>query len=191
MEPNSNLKRQRESEEEFELPSAKIQNVSTVIEKEPTQKPSKSSRRRAKQKELKQIALQVTCSLPPICDETPQVFADSGIYEAHYKACHINICSECKKNFPTGKILSCHLTENHDPFSKIKLERGEPIFACYVEGCDRTFRDHKKRRLHLIDKHHYPRDFIFSIVDSGIKKGDVSLIKADNKGYNVWKSAGV
>lgn len=187
MDETPSLKRQRDSDDETDAPREKQPNLTT--EQEEIVKPSKSARRRAKQKEAKLLALQVTCSLPPLCDESPQVFANSGLYEAHYRTCHVNICSECKKNFPTSKILECHLTENHDPFSRIKLEKGEPIFHCFVTDCDRMFKDHKKRRLHLIDKHHYPKDYIFSVVDSGIKNGDVSLIKANNKSYNVWKPA--
>lgn len=131
----------------------------------------------------------ITCNLPPICSQDPSVFPNWKQYELHYISSHTNTCSECTKNFPTSKLLDLHITENHDPFTRIKLQKGEPVFGCFVENCDRFFKDHKKRRLHLIDKHDYPKDFIFSIVDRGIKKSDNSLIKKNTKSYGVWKPA--
>lgn len=181
-------KHEREEDGDLLEPAAKTQHIN-VPEQCPEPVLSKSGRRRARQKEAKIIAKQVTCSLPPGCDQTPQTFANGGLYHAHYVTCHTNVCSECKRNFPTAQILACHIAENHDPFTRIRLEKGEPVFGCFVAGCERLFKDHKKRRLHLIDKHGYPRDFVFSVVDAGIKKGALSLIKENNKGYNVWRSA--
>lgn len=128
----------------------------------------------------------ITCTLPPCVSESFPTFSQ---YELHYISTHTNICSECKSNFPTTKLLDVHIAENHDPFMKIKLQRGDPVFGCFVEGCDRVFSTHKKRRLHLIDKHHYPKDFVFSVVDRGIKKGDTSLIKKNTNPHGVWKPA--
>ena len=36
-------------------------------------------------------------------------------------------------------------------------------YACLVDGCPKKFMDPGKRRLHLIDKHKYPRDYAFSL----------------------------
>lgn len=153
------------------------------------QKLSKSQRRRQKQKLNKQLSLQVTCELPSSCYENPQIFENQSQFNSHYEEFHQNICAECKRNFPSSKLLDCHLMENHNPIAKIKLERNEPIFQCFVSDCDKVFSNHKKRRLHLIDKHKFSKDFIFSVVDKGINKNTTKLIKKDNKGFNVWKSA--
>ncbi|TID16743.1 hypothetical protein CANINC_004100 [Pichia inconspicua] len=131
----------------------------------------------------------IECNLPPLCSQDPKQFDSFEQYELHYISEHTNICTECKKNFPIYRLLELHIAENHDPFIKIKLQRGDKVFGCFVENCDKLFRDHKKRRLHLIDKHDYPRDYIFSIVDRGIRKSDTSLIKKNSQAYGVWKSA--
>lgn len=41
-------------------------------------------------------------------------------------------------------------------------------YTCFVEGCERKCLTHQKRRLHLIDKHMYPKNFFFGITKEGI-----------------------
>jgi hypothetical protein len=41
-------------------------------------------------------------------------------------------------------------------------------FSCFVEDCERKCRTPQKRRLHLIDKHMYPKNFFFAVTKSGI-----------------------
>lgn len=53
-------------------------------------------------------------------------------------------------------------------FNELKKEKGEKTFQCFVEGCDRLCSTPQKRRLHVIDKHGFPKDFYFRIVDQGI-----------------------
>ncbi|OAD65144.1 C2H2-type zinc finger transcription factor, partial [Phycomyces blakesleeanus NRRL 1555(-)] len=93
----------------------------------------------------------------------PSIYA----YELHYEAKHLNTCSVCEKVFPSSHWLQLHLDEFHDVLKKIQKERGEKIYACYVEGCQKRFIDPRLRRLHLIDKHHYPKYFPFDIVLTG------------------------
>lgn len=182
------LKRQRESDDEGE---AVFKQVKGVIEESQINngQNGKLETGTNKSKQISKSDKSITCSLPPTCSQEPQTFNTWKQYQSHYLSAHSNTCSECSKNFPTPKLLDLHIAENHDPFIKIKLQKGEPVFGCFVEGCDRVFKDHKKRRLHLIDKHDFPKDFIFSIVDRGIKKGDTSLIKKNTKSYGVWKPA--
>ncbi|AWU77869.1 uncharacterized protein C5L36_0D05950 [Pichia kudriavzevii] len=189
------LKRQREDGEEDEIDcSIKQPLLETDVEGQQvgTNEVKRSTRRansKVKSKAKSLIDREITCSLPPLCSENPQRFDTFADYELHYISNHTNTCLECKKNFPSAKLLELHISENHDPFMKIKLQRGEHVFGCFVESCDRMFRDHKKRRLHLIDKHDYPKDYLFSIVDRGIGKKDTSLIKKNTKNYDVWKPA--
>ncbi|KAG0684231.1 hypothetical protein C6P40_005013 [Pichia californica] len=180
------LKRQRESDDDD------IKNIHTKIVKIPISEIDpviKPNILKNKSKTNAKPDTSICCSLPPLCSQNPQIFANRKQYELHYISSHTNTCSECSKNFPTSKLLDLHIGENHDPFIRIKLQKGEPVFGCFVEGCDRVFKDHKKRRLHLIDKHDYPKDFIFSIVDRGIKMSDTSLIKKNTQSYGVWKPA--
>ncbi|KAF2213188.1 hypothetical protein CERZMDRAFT_90587 [Cercospora zeae-maydis SCOH1-5] len=105
------------------------------------------------------------CLLPPHKSMTFSSYAD---YETHYNSSHTNRCKECQKNFPTSHFLQLHLGENHDPIVAVKRERGEKTYACFLEGCDKVCIDWKKRRSHLVDKHGYPKNYDFLVVDHGI-----------------------
>lgn len=41
-------------------------------------------------------------------------------------------------------------------------------YSCFVEGCERKCLTHQKRRMHLIDKHMYPKNYFFGITKDGI-----------------------
>lgn len=41
-------------------------------------------------------------------------------------------------------------------------------YSCFVEGCERKCMTHQKRRMHLIDKHMYPKNFFFAVTRDGI-----------------------
>ncbi|CAJ0769447.1 5570_t:CDS:2 [Entrophospora sp. SA101] len=110
----------------------------------------------------------ITCQFPPWCQTHPIRFPSVSAYEVHYNTSHRHICNECDKVFPSERWLKLHLTENHDVIIQIKKERGEKIYECFVQGCGKFFSEPKKRRLHLIDKHHYPKKFNFTIVQTGI-----------------------
>lgn len=114
------------------------------------------------------------CSLPP--HRQALTFPSYDAYEIHYAKAHVNRCSACGKNFPTGHFLGLHLAENHDPLNEVRKAKGEKIvgllvgfpdqgrlltsmgqYACLVEDCDRTCSSPQKRRRHLIDKHMFPK----------------------------------
>lgn len=115
------------------------------------------------------------CSLP---GHKPNLaFTSFDDYEVHYNKAHVNRCVECRKNFPTPHFLSLHQAENHDPLAAIRKERGEKTFACFVEGCDKVCSGPQKRKLHLIDKHMFPKDYDFYIVNDGIDR-KTSLLRA-------------
>ncbi|KAF3096133.1 hypothetical protein TWF102_006760 [Orbilia oligospora] len=114
----------------------------------------------------------ITCTLPTCPQRTHQT---TESFENHYTKFHTNRCHDCLKNFPTSRILECHIRENHDMFAVVKRERGEKIYACFVEDCDKVCISFGKRRAHLIDKHYYHKNFNFSIVDTGIDRA-ISLL---------------
>ena len=107
----------------------------------------------------------IRCDLPP---HEPLSFASLEQYEVHYQQFHVNRCLECKKNFPTDHFLSLHITENHDPLVATRRDRGNKTFACFVEGCDKVCLTRQKRNMHLVDKHCFPRDYDFFIINDGI-----------------------
>ena len=67
--------------------------------------------------------LGLSCSLPP--HKEPVVFSSYEEYEAHYRNQHTNRCLECRKNFPSARLLGQHIEETHDSFAAVKREKGE------------------------------------------------------------------
>jgi hypothetical protein len=105
------------------------------------------------------------CLLPP---HKPLKFNTYQEYEAHYQQAHTNRCKSCRKNFPTALFVDLHLAEHHDPIIASKRDAGEKTYACFVEGCDKVCGEWKKRRSHLVDKHGFPKNYDFLVVDHGI-----------------------
>ncbi|KXX80472.1 hypothetical protein MMYC01_202461 [Madurella mycetomatis] len=106
------------------------------------------------------------CSLPP--HKESLVFSSYGEYETHYKNQHTNRCAQCRKNFPSAHLLGLHIEETHDAFVLVKRERGERTYSCFVENCERKCSTPQKRKMHLIDKHMYPKNFFFAVTRDGI-----------------------
>lgn len=106
------------------------------------------------------------CSLPPHAEVL--VFKSYDEFETHYSKFHTNRCLECRKSFPSQHLLDLHLEECHDAFTAVRREKGEHTFSCFVEGCERKCRTPQKRRLHLIDKHMYPKNYFFSVTRDGV-----------------------
>ncbi|CAM1505574.1 Fc.00g112110.m01.CDS01 [Cosmosporella sp. VM-42] len=106
------------------------------------------------------------CSLPP--HREVLIFKSYDEYESHYNKSHMNRCLECRKNFPTEHLLGVHIEECHDPLVLVKREKGEHTYSCFVEGCERKCLTHQKRRMHMIDKHMYPKNFFFAVTRDGI-----------------------
>ncbi|KIW56720.1 hypothetical protein PV05_05356 [Exophiala xenobiotica] len=118
-----------------------------------------------------QAAMQ--CSLPPHRDALE--FATVEDFETHYAKDHANRCTSCGKNFPTAHFLALHIDEHHNTFREALQAKGEKTYACFVEDCDRKCSTPQKRRLHLIDKHLFPKVYNFQIVDVGIDKSTSML----------------
>ncbi|KAI1626650.1 hypothetical protein EDD37DRAFT_605484 [Exophiala viscosa] len=108
------------------------------------------------------------CSLSP--HREPLDFASIEDFETHYVKDHSNRCTSCGKNFPTAHFLALHIDENHNTFREVLQAKGEKTYACFVEDCDKKCSTPQKRRLHLIDKHLFPKIYNFRIVDTGIDK---------------------
>jgi hypothetical protein len=121
------------------------------------------------------------CLLPPHKSLNFPSYAD---YETHYTQQHSNRCSSCNHNFPTSYFLNLHIAENHDPIVSARRERGEKTFACFVEGCEKVCSGWTKRRSHLVDKHGFPRNYDFLVVNSGVD-GKRSMLRpgVDTQGH--------
>jgi hypothetical protein len=106
----------------------------------------------------------ITCALPP---HHPIKFDTYHEYETHYYQSHVFRCLECAKNFPTDHFLSLHIAETHDPLNRVKRDRGDKTYHCFVEDCEKVCSTSQKRRMHLVDKHTFPRNYDFHIVNHG------------------------
>ncbi|TQS34009.1 hypothetical protein Golomagni_05626, partial [Golovinomyces magnicellulatus] len=119
----------------------------------------------------------ICCSLPP--HRRPIEFYSFEEHEIHYAKVHTNRCLKCNKNFPSDHLLSLHIEENHNVIFTLKIERGDKLYACFVEDCDRLCSTPQKRRMHLIDKHFFSKDYDFNIVKHGIGNRN-SLLRSCN-----------
>lgn len=54
-------------------------------------------------------------------------------------------------------------------------------YSCFVEGCDRKCRTPQKRRLHLIDKHMYPKNYFFAITRDGVEGRRSMLLEGGHR----------
>ncbi|KAJ7623701.1 hypothetical protein FB45DRAFT_926507 [Roridomyces roridus] len=114
--------------------------------------------------------LPLLCTLPPTCNHTPTPLANSKDLESHYATYHAHVCEEpaCNCVFPDARLLQIHQTECHDPLAAVRKDRGEKIFACHLETCNRMFATPKARRLHLIQGHGYPKEYYFAVTNKGV-----------------------
>ncbi|XP_060027019.1 zinc finger protein 511 isoform X2 [Erinaceus europaeus] len=77
-----------------------------------------------------------------------RVFDTLGDYEHHYHVLHDNVCSFCKRAFPSGQLLDTHILEWHDALFQLLAQR-QDMYQCLVEGCTEKFRTSGDRREHL------------------------------------------
>jgi hypothetical protein len=114
------------------------------------------------------------CSLPP--HRQPVDFLSFEAFEVHYSKDHINRCSSCGKNFPSPHFLALHIDENHNSIRAELQAKGEKTYGCFLEACERKCSTPQKRRLHLIDKHAFPKFYNFRVIDEGIE-GRQTMLK--------------
>lgn len=108
------------------------------------------------------------CSLPP--HRQALIFDSIEAFEIHYHKYHSNRCSSCDKNFPSAHFLSLHIDENHNSFRAELEAKGEKTYRCLVEDCEKLCSTPQKRRLHLVDKHLFPKSYNFRVINTGIDK---------------------
>ncbi|KYO25209.1 zinc finger protein 511 isoform X1 [Alligator mississippiensis] len=97
-----------------------------------------------------------SCHIAGCC----QVFDTLEGYEHHYNTLHRNVCSFCKRSFPSGHLLDIHILEWHDSLFQIMAEK-QSMYQCLVQGCVEKFKSSKDRKDHLVTVHLYPSDFRF------------------------------
>ncbi|XP_048060803.1 zinc finger protein 511 [Megalobrama amblycephala] len=98
-----------------------------------------------------------------------QLFDTLEGYEHHYNSLHRNVCSNCKRSFPSNRLLDIHILEWHDSLFQVMAEK-QCMYECLVDGCGLKFKTSKERKDHLIRTHSYPADFRF---DKSKKSGRI------------------
>ncbi|XP_062926376.1 zinc finger protein 511 [Mobula hypostoma] len=89
-----------------------------------------------------------------------QLFDTLESYEHHYDTLHRNVCSSCKRSFPSSHLLDVHILEWHDSLFQI-LATKHNMYQCLIESCAEKFKTSSDRKNHLIKVHGYPSDFRF------------------------------
>ncbi|XP_072881800.1 zinc finger protein 511 [Hemitrygon akajei] len=89
-----------------------------------------------------------------------QLFDTLESYEHHYNTLHRNVCSSCKRSFPSSHLLDVHILEWHDSLFQI-LAAKHNMYQCLIESCTEKFKTSSDRKNHLIKVHGYPSDFRF------------------------------
>lgn len=108
----------------------------------------------------------IQCSLPPHSGSFG--FSNVEEFEIHYAKEHTNRCIECGRNLPSSHFLALHIDERHNPLREVLAAKGEKTYACFLPDCDRKCSTPQKRRLHMIDKHEFPKVYNFRVIDYGI-----------------------
>jgi DNA-directed RNA polymerase subunit RPC12/RpoP len=130
----------------------------------------------------------IQCGEPTCHGATFPSVAD---FEEHYALVHKYVCAPCGASFPSAHLLELHHEERHDPYWAVRREQGLAVVGrvsvsliwvwishrscssrqlrCLEEECSsKRFATPKGRRLHLIDRHAYPREYDFAITLHGI-----------------------
>lgn len=115
-----------------------------------------------------QLCHQVLKSFPCHAPNCTQEFKTTAEFELHYNSRHRFVCSQCKKSLPSPHLLDIHISETHDSFFQVRVERKDSnMYQCFVEECTVMSSDPAARRSHCIEVHNFPHDFRF---DQSTKK---------------------
>ncbi|KTG39776.1 hypothetical protein cypCar_00001199 [Cyprinus carpio] len=60
-----------------------------------------------------------------------QLFDTLEGYEHHYNSLHRNVCSNCKRSFPSNRLLEMHILEWHDSLFQVMAEKQCMNFFIY------------------------------------------------------------
>ena len=83
------------------------------------------------------------------CEES---FTSELVYQAHYEANHMHVCSVCGNTFYTFHLLNLHVLEYHDTMFK-ELNKQKPMYECVIRSCQSRFSSAEERTSHLIRDH--------------------------------------
>ncbi|XP_004535796.1 protein lethal(2)k10201 [Ceratitis capitata] len=88
-------------------------------------------------------------------------FEDISSYQAHFKIVHRFICSICRRYLPTAYLLELHISERHDSYFAIRVERGEAMYSCFLQECKQKMLTPQARKEHCINAHKFLANYRF------------------------------
>jgi len=74
---------------------------------------------------------------------------------ARHSVSHLHRCAACGEAFLSSAWATQHAEEQHSTLFAALAAR-QPMFVCWVDGCDRRFSRAVDRRRHLTGRHQYP-----------------------------------
>lgn len=98
-----------------------------------------------------------------------KTFNSLAEYESHYNSVHKNVCSVCRRFYPTSHLLDIHLLEWHDTMFELLAEK-QPMFQCLIPSCSTKLSSRKQRKDHMIKVHKYPSNFRFDREKKNLNK---------------------
>ncbi|PVU97572.1 hypothetical protein BB559_001982 [Furculomyces boomerangus] len=136
------------------------------------------------------IAIDRNSNSTIVCHKYPcngrVTFPNPSSYEKHYNQLHLYVCMECHAVLPNPHWLDLHISECHDSFFQASVERGLKMYRCLLDSCNKTTVSAKMRKLHMIDKHKYPKNFKFNMLVHGQHQvhGTKNTTKKDDIRYD-------
>lgn len=104
------------------------------------------------------------------CDKSFQSLAE---YESHYNSIHRNVCSICRRFYPSSHLLDIHLLEWHDSMFELMAEK-QHMFQCLIPTCSMKLANRKQRKNHMIKVHKYPSNFRFDREKTSNKSSNIN-----------------
>lgn len=127
--------------------------------------------------EIIQREADITCGIGT-CNK---VFKSLVEYESHYNSVHKNVCSICRRFYPTNHLLDIHLLEWHDSMFELLAEK-QPMFQCLIPTCSIKLSSRKQRKDHMIKVHKYPSNFRFDREKKAVHtRNDNKKVPVDKK----------
>jgi hypothetical protein len=82
---------------------------------------------------------------------------------ARHSVSHLHRCAACGEAFLSSAWATQHAEEQHSTLFAALAAR-QPMFMCWVDGCDRRFSRAVDRRRHLTGRHQYPAHMLATAV---------------------------
>ncbi|XP_004210721.1 zinc finger protein 511 [Hydra vulgaris] len=113
-----------------------------------------------------------------------KIFSSPFLYNQHFDLLHRYVCHSCNRHLPSNHLLELHLMETHDTYFQACLEKGLEVYQCFLQSCRMKFVNEETRKKHLVDIHHYPADFKFSVSKRNLKENQTKKLMKINLDNN-------